>query len=88
MISHKVGAEVAQRGLGLEPRNGRVRAGTLKPSNESKSADADCRCQEGRRTQASLVVVLLGIATLRVLDSSLGHERPLRGVTEDHENET
>ena len=48
------------------PRNGRVRvlrilyhgrrvrAGTLKPSNESKSAVADCRCQEGSSEPSKL----------------------------------
>ena len=52
--------------LMVGPRNGRVRvwrilyhgrrvrAGTLKPSNESKSAVADCRCQEGSSEPSKL----------------------------------
>ena len=52
-------AEWAQGGhrgmLGLFlPQNGRIRAGTLKPGDAAKSADADWRCSEGSADSSKL----------------------------------
>ena len=38
----------------VSPRNGRVRAGTLKPVDTAKSADADWRCREGSADSSKL----------------------------------